>query len=116
MRIAVESNRTTNDGRTFYVMVRNVGSETFLTEDYEAVAGMLYPRDTDSVLAAQSVFPGKPVELAFEQPVDKDVTVYVFFTKQEGEAWRVALTRPLPSDVILELGTHQIARVLYRKR
>ncbi|MDD9966913.1 MAG: hypothetical protein OXR73_11845 [Myxococcales bacterium] len=116
MRVVVESNRTTNQGKTFYVMARNVGSETFLTEDYDDVAAKLYPRDMESVLDAKSVFPGKPVELKFEQPTDKDITLYVFFTKHQGDAWRVALTRPLPSDVIVELGTNQIVRVLYRKR
>ena len=45
----------------------------------------------------------------------KDVVLYFFFTNY-GPNWKVPLHRPLPSEIYIDLGQHQVERVQVRKR
>ena len=116
LKVRVESAAGSNGGRPFYFMVRSVDANQFLAEDYEGAAGRVFKFPADpSVLGSETIFPGSPSGLTVDTEDGKDVIVYFFFT-QPGQKWKVPLHRPLPSEVVVELGRNQIKRVLVRKR
>jgi hypothetical protein len=116
LRVGIQSTLNTNEGKPLYVMVRSVGGNTFLSEDYDTVAQKLFsfPRD-ETVLHRESIFPGKTAEFTLPQPEDTDIAIYVFFTKP-GENWRVSVRKPLPGDVLLELGSNNIKKMIVRSK
>jgi hypothetical protein len=103
----------TNAGRPLYLMVAEADGQTVLLESYQEAADRLFrdPRDK-SILYRETVFPGNSHEFTLVPPDDRDVAVYVFFTHPAGEQWRYTLRRPVPSEVVLELGNRAINRVI----
>lgn len=115
-RVYVKSTDQTNDGNTLYMMVRNADGRGIATESYQQAAGKLFADPQDpTVVASQPIFPGNTATLTVADPEAKDVVIYFFFT-QPGQSWRVPLRAPLPAEVYIELGQHQIERVQIRKR
>ena len=115
-RIYVKSTDRTNDGNTLYMMVRTLDGRNLSTESYQDAVGKLFTEAPDpSVVTTQPLFPGNTATLKIEDPDAKDVAVYFFFT-QPGNNWRVPLRKPLPAEVYIDLGQHQIERVQVRKR
>lgn len=116
LKVRVESAASSNGGRPFYFMVRSVDANQFLAEDYEGAAGRVFKFPADpSVLGSETIFPGQPSSATVDTEDGKDVIIYFFFTTP-GQKWKVPLHRPLPSEVVVELGRTQIKRVLVRKR
>jgi hypothetical protein len=115
-RIYVRSTDTTNDGNTLYMMVRGVDGRGVATETYQEAAAKLFADPSDpAVVATQPIFPGNQATVTLEDPEAKDVAIYFFFT-QPGQSWRVPLRKPLPAEIYIELGQHQIERIQIRKR
>lgn len=116
INVRIDSAVTTNNGRPFYFMARNVDAQQFLAEDYESAAERLfkYPAD-ESIAESQTIFPGRQASISVPTQSGKDVILYFFFTRP-GQKWKVPVHRPLPSEVVVELGRSQIKRVLIRKR
>lgn len=115
-RIYIRSNEATNGGKTLYVMIRSAEAKAITGELYKDVAAKVFSDPPDpNVLLVQPIFPGDTVSLTIDEANAKDVVVYAFFT-QPGANWRLPLYRPLPSEVYIDLGQHQIARVQVRKR
>jgi hypothetical protein len=115
-RVYVKSTQQTNDGNTLYMMVRNVDGKTVVNEQYQDVAAKLFADPPDqSVVVGQPLFPGNPATVTISESDAKQVVVYFFFTKPLTN-WRVPLPRPLPAEVYIDLGAHQIERVQVRKR
>ena len=114
-RVYVKSTDQTNDGNTLYMMVRATDGRGVATESYQDAAVKLFsdPPDT-SVITNQPIFPGNTTTVTIPE-TDKDVAVYFFFTNPTG-TWRVPLRQPLPAEVYVELGQHQIERIQIRKR
>jgi hypothetical protein len=115
-RVYVKSTAATNDGNTFYMMVRSVdGKTTTVNEQYQDVAAKLFADPPDpTVVVGQPIFPGNPVNLTLNESDAKQVIVYFFYTKPLTN-WRVPLPRPLPAEVYVELGPNQIEHVQIRK-
>lgn len=113
LRVTVQSAEMTNAGRPLYLMVAAADGQTVLLESYEEAADRLFrdPRDK-SILHRETVFPGNSQEFTLVPPDDQDVAVYVFFTHPAGEQWRYTLRRPVPSEVVFELGNRAINRVI----
>jgi hypothetical protein len=105
-----------NDGKPLYIVVRSVAGNSFLSEDYDAVAQKVFsfPRD-ETILYRESVFPGNASEFTITRPDDSDIAIYAFFTKP-GDNWRVSLRRPLPTDVLIDLGSNNIKRMIIRSQ
>lgn len=114
-RVYVNSSGQTNDGNTLYMMVRNVDKMT-ATERYQEVAAKLFmdPQDP-SVAVTKPIFPGNAESFTVDEGDKKDIVIYFFFT-QPGANWRVPLRKPLPSEVHIDLGRHQVERVQVRRR
>ena len=116
-RLYVKSTQTTNDGNTFYMMVRSVdGKTTTVNEQYQDVAAKLFADPPDpTVVVGQPIFPGTPVSVTLNEGDTKQVVLYFFYTKPLTN-WRVPLPRPLPAEVYVDLGANQIEHVQIRKR
>lgn len=115
-RIYVRSTEGTNDGSALYMMVRAANGSVLVTESYQQAATKLFhdPPDT-TVLASQPIFPGNNSTLTLDGADGKDIVIYFFFT-DPGQDWRVYLHKPLPSEVYIDLGQHQVDHVAIRKR
>lgn len=114
-RIYVRSSDQTNDGNTLYMMVKNVDGKPVVSEHYADVARTLFTDPPDpAIIVSQPVFPGNTVTITLEN-TEKEVVIYFFYT-DPGSNWRVPLRKPLPAEVFIELGQHQIERVQIRKR
>jgi hypothetical protein len=116
LKVRIDSSEVTNNGKPLYFMARNVDAQQFLAEDYDAAADRMfhYPADP-TVSATETVFPGRQGTVSIDTTPGQDVVLYFFFTKP-GAKWKVPIHRPLPSEVVVELGRTQIKRVLIRKR
>jgi hypothetical protein len=115
-RVYIRSTEVTNNGRTLYVMVRSADAKSVTGEQYRDVAATVFVDPPDrNVLLVQPVFPGDTVSLSIDEADAQDIIVYAFYT-QPGQNWRVPIYRPLPAEVYIELGQHQITRVQVRKR
>jgi len=115
-RIHVESKKDTNGGEPFYMVVRSTDGKSFVTERYQDIAAKLFAKTQDPATVTQEpIFPGKPFTLTLEEGDKKDLVVYFFFTKP-GTNWRVPLRKPLPAEVLVELGANDIQKVQVRKR
>lgn len=113
-RVYVRSTSQTNDGNTLYLMVRTTDRAT-ASENYQDAAAKLFAEPPDaSVVSSQPIFPGNSASLTLEE-AKKDVVLYFFFT-EPGANWRLPLPRPLPAEVYIDLGQHQIERVQVRRR
>ena len=112
----MKSTERTNDGNTLYMAVRTVDAKPSLTgERYQEAASKLFTDPPDpSILNNQPIFPGNTVTVAVDD-MDKDLILYFFYTNP-GPNWRVPLHRPLPAEVYIDLGQHQIERVQIRRR
>ena len=109
-QVQLRSTPQTNQGNTLYVMVRSVDRAT-AAENYQDVASRLFADPPDaSVVHSQPIFPGSPVTLSLDTSGKKDLVLYFFFT-DPGPSWRLPLPRPVPSEITLDLGEHQIDRV-----
>jgi len=113
-RVYVRSTSQTNDGNTLYMMVRSTDRAT-ASENYQDVAAKLFAEPPDpSVVSSQPIFPGNAASVTLEES-KKDVVIYFFFT-EFGPNWRLPLPKPLPAEVYIDLGQHQIERVQVRRR
>jgi len=116
-RIYVKSTDATNNGNTLYMMVRSVDGRAMGSESYQDSVAKLFADPPDaSVVATQPIFPGNTATITLDDNSGgKDVAIYFFFTSP-GPSWRVPLRKPLPAEVYIDLGQHQIERVQIRKR
>jgi len=115
-RIYVKSKETTNDGNTMYMAVRTVYPKAAtLNEPYQQSAAKLFTDPPDpTIITTQPIFPGDSAAVTLDN-IDKDVVVSFFFTSP-GPNWRVPLHRPLPAEIYIDLGQHQVERVQVKKR
>ena len=114
--ITVTSRQATNDGKTLYMLVRNLDGKQSTTERYQEAAARVFADPPDpSVLATQPIFPGNTVEFTVKDEDLKQLVLYFFFP-DPGPNWRVPLPRPAPAEVYVDLGEKQVDRIQVRKR
>ncbi|MEI7891955.1 MAG: hypothetical protein WCI05_02625 [Myxococcales bacterium] len=114
-RIYVNSTGQTNDGNTLYMMIRTVDKMT-ATERYQEMVGKMFMDPADpSVAVTKPIFPGNIESINIDDGDKKDIVLYFFFT-QPGSNWRVPLRKPLPAEIHIDLGRHQVERVQVRRR
>ena len=86
-----------NNEQPFYVVIREVNKKSFLIEDYNEIADLVYADPPDeSLLGWQAILPGKKEEMKVETPNDSDIAIYALFTRPAGN-WKIMVTRPLGS-------------------
>ena len=115
-KIFVKSTEQTNGGSTLYVVLRNVDAKVAASDRYQDIVAKVFVDPPDATLvASQPIFPGNTITLTVKEGEVKDLDVCFLFTNP-GPTWRVPIHGPLPSEVYVELGENQIARVQIRKR
>lgn len=116
MRVQVQSSRDTNDGKPLYMLVRAVDSRALVSESYQDASSFVFTTKKDpSVKHVQAIMPGTEVNVTIPTPESSDVALYFFYT-HPGDQWRIPLTQPLPSDIVVELGSNQIKRASVRRK
>ncbi|MBL4850468.1 MAG: hypothetical protein JKY65_33540 [Planctomycetes bacterium] len=111
LTIEVTSKEETNAGRPFYAVIRAVEEATYITDSYEGIADRIFanPRDP-SILRAEVIYPGVPVEWTVHQPEALSVGVYFLFT-DPGDGWKIIRSAPLPKAIEVELGVNDVTSV-----
>ncbi len=104
----VHSVSKANDGQLFYMVVRDINQKQFLTDTYQAVAGMVFadPQDS-SVLSAQAIFPGRDHTLTVTQPAKNLLAVYFLFTNPGGH-WKKMVSQPLGTAYEINIDKDQV--------
>ncbi|EYF05022.1 hypothetical protein [Chondromyces apiculatus] len=108
--ISVEAPTKANDGAMLYMMIRNA-DKAVTAEGYQDAAAKLFGGEEadPQILSRQPIFPGRDVTVTLEETGPNGIVIYFFFTAPSGE-WRVQLQKPLPSQVTIKLGAHEIER------
>jgi hypothetical protein len=116
VRIQVRSSAQTNDGEVFYMMVRATDDEALIAEDYATAANQVFTVAKEVALQkVQAIIPGKPLFLSVPRPTQQRLALYFFFT-EPGRHWKVPLDAPIPVEVQVELGTHEVTAVEVRRQ
>jgi len=114
-KITVHSTPLTNDGNPMYMAVRAWDGKPASGERYQEMAAKLFNEPPDpQILATQPILPGTDkVSVTVDESVAKEVMIYFFFT-DPGPGWQVPLRRPMPAEVDIDLGRHQVENVRMR--
>lgn len=117
-RVQVRSDPATNDGRSFYMLVRTVdGEQQVVAEGYDIAAERVFTRlPQEGLQERRVVIPGVDldVDLDIEEPVD--VVLYFFFTRP-GDRWWVKIDKKrLPAEIVVELGRNEVVRLGVRRQ
>ena len=85
----------TNHDRHFYLVVRALKEEEFVSDGYQKIASLVFPAAADpSVRLVRLVRPGRDDKLELALPDGQPYAVYALFT-DPGDSWKVLLTPPL---------------------
>ena len=109
---SIMPDESSNNKRPLYVVIRKVNKKSFLIEDYDEIADLVYidPPD-ESLLAWHVILPGKKEDIKVEIPGKTDVGIYAMFTQPE-ENWKIMLERPFWEEYEIIIQDNQIG---YRK-
>ena len=95
LRIKPELNA--NNGRPFYIVIREVNKTSFLIDGYDEIAEMVYAdQQEESLITWCVILPGKENKIKFAKPEKSDLGVYGLFT-QPGDNWKIMINKPLGS-------------------
>jgi hypothetical protein len=93
--LVVHAHADANRDRRFYLVVRTLKEEEFVSDGYQRIAGLVFPAKADpSVRLVHQVAPGRDEEVKVSLPGDQPFAVYALFT-EPGEEWKVLLPPPL---------------------
>lgn len=108
MTITVETNSKINGGQVFYFVMRSINEKQFLTDTYQAVAGIVFADPPDSsVLASQAIFPGLRQTFKVPQPTQNSVGFYFMFTDPADE-WKKIISQPLATGYTIHIDKDQV--------
>jgi hypothetical protein len=116
-KITVHSSSRTNDGDPMYMAVRAWDGKPTSGERYQEVAARLFMEPPDqAIIATQPILPGNDkTTVTITDDQAKEVVIYFFFT-DPGPGWQVPLRKPLPSEIDIDLGKHQVENIRVRPR
>ncbi|MEM9492758.1 MAG: hypothetical protein AAGC55_26655 [Myxococcota bacterium] len=107
VKIKLKPRRDTNGGRPVHLLIREVDRESFVGEDYDAVASKVVDRDP-SVLASVVLFAGQAKIVKVDAPKKgKRLAVYAFFTKPDAD-WKQLFSHKLPKKLVVILEDNRI--------
>jgi hypothetical protein len=100
-----------------YMMVRAWDGKPAVAERYQDVAAKVFVEPTDpAVLVTQPILPGEDkTTVSFDDAAAKQVIVYFFFT-DPAPNWQLPFRNPLPAEIDIDLGRHQVDHVRTRPR
>ena len=97
--------KSTNSGRTYYVVVKTTTDNEFLTDDYDTISKIVAAKKRDkSVLKVELVWPGQTKEIRFKAPSAQTIGVYLLITNPKGD-WKALISAPLYHYYALSLTT-----------
>ena len=116
-KITIHSSAKTNDGASMYMMVRSWDGKPTFGERYQEVAAKAFVEPNDlTVLATKPILPGdEKTTLTINVDSVKEMILYFFFT-DPGAGWQVPVRRPLPAEIDIDLGRHEVENVRTRPR
>ena len=116
-KITVHSSGRTNDGDPMYMAIRAWDGKPTSGERYQEQAARLFLEPPDpAIIATQPILPGNDkVQVTISEDQAKEVVIYFFFT-DPGPGWQVPLRKPLPAEVDIDLGRHQVDNIRVRPR
>jgi hypothetical protein len=116
-KITVHSTERTNDGASMYLMVRKWDGKPSANERYQEVASKAFMEPPDAtVLATKPILPGEEkTTVNIDADNVKEMIIYFFFT-DPGPGWQVPVRRPLPAEIDIDLGRHEVENVRTRPR
>lgn len=116
-KITIHSSQRTNDGASMYMMVRSWDGKPAFDERYQEVAAKTFLEPPDpTVLATKPIVPGEEkTTVTINADTVKAIIIYFFFT-DPGPGWQVPVRRPLPAEIDIDLGRHEVERVRTRPR
>jgi hypothetical protein len=116
-KITVHSTERTNDGASMYLMVRKWDGKPSANERYQEVAGKAFQEPPDAtVVATKPILPGEAkTTVEVDASEVKDMIIYFFFT-DPGPGWQVPVRRPMPAEIDIDLGRHEVDNVRTRPR
>jgi azurin len=116
-RITVHSSDRTNDGASMYMMVRSWDGKPSFGERYQEIAAKAFVEPADhTVLATKPILPGEEkTTVTINADTAKEIIIYFFFT-DPGPGWQVPVRRPLPAEIDIDLGRHDVENVRTRPR
>ena len=111
-RITVHSSERTNDGASMYMMVRSWDGKPTMGERYQEIAAKAFIEPPDAtVLATKPILPGEEkTTVTINADTAKEMIIYFFFT-DPGPGWQVPVRRPLPAEIDIDLGRHEVDHV-----
>lgn len=94
----IKPDKSANNAQPLYIVIRDVDKKSFLIEDYDEIADLVYTDSPDeSLLTWHVVLPGKKEEITVKVPGKSDVGIYGMFTQPE-ENWKIMFERPLEAE------------------
>ncbi|MCJ7618492.1 MAG: hypothetical protein MUO43_18370 [Desulfobacterales bacterium] len=94
----IKPDKSVNNAQPLYIVIRDVNKKSFLIEDYDEIADLVYTDSPDeSLLTWHLVIPGRKEEITVEVPGKSDLGFYAMFTQPE-ENWKIMFERPLESE------------------
>lgn len=93
-----------NNSKSLHLVIRTVSKKSFIVEDYDEIADLIYAEPPDkSLLTYYVVMPGQEDEIKVEVPVETNMGIYGMFM-EPGEKWKVLLQHPVGEeyDIIVE--------------
>ena len=116
-RIRIQSAEATNEGRSFYVLIRPVGDEEVTADSYEVAAKRVFAREAaPEGQQRHLIIPGQTTSMELSTDRRQDVVLYFFFT-EPGDRWWLSIDkRRLDGEIVVELGINEVERIRVRGR
>jgi hypothetical protein len=116
LKIHVNSTAETNKGQILYMMVRATDDEALIAEDYATAASRVFTPSAEPLeQKVQAILPGKSINLSMPRPAKQRLALYFFFA-QPGKHWMTPIDPPIPAEIFVDLGNHEIKGVQVRRQ
>jgi hypothetical protein len=111
LQLSISASANTNYGGPLYMVVRKTDRDSFLTEDYDALAGAVLGKTDPAILRKVIIWPKDQQEVKVEKAKAEDVLGVYFFYSTPGRSWRFAVLDPTVKKMSVRLGTNEIQSV-----
>lgn len=104
MTVVVRPDPSANDGRSFYLIVKEVDEAQFARDTYEKIEAIVPQDNRDpDVIGVYAVSPGTDLRLTMRRPSYRPAGFYLLLTQPE-DTWKVLLPMPVGKRYNLWVG------------
>jgi predicted component of type VI protein secretion system len=111
LQLSIRAEANTNYGGPLYMVVRKTDRDSFLTEDYDLLAGTVLGKNDPAILRKVIIWPRDQWEVKVEKQKAEDVLGVYFFYSTPGRSWRFAVLDPTVKKMRVQLGANEIQSV-----